>query len=69
MRSRLLVVFAVMALWLALASTALAHPATPPQSIGVANPAAMDGLHTACGNVDGIAFHVLLERVSPHGGQ
>lgn len=51
-----------------LATPVSAHPPTPEPSIGVANVNAMDGLHVAAGNVNGIASHVLYNRVSPHGG-
>jgi hypothetical protein len=51
-----------------LAAPVSAHPPTPEPSIGVANENAMDGLHEAAGNVNGIAAHVLFFRVSPHGG-
>jgi hypothetical protein len=44
---------------------AMAHPKVPEQSVCVMNAHAINGAHTAAGNVDGVAAHVLFVK-SPH---
>jgi len=46
-----------------------AHPAVPEQSLGKVNPKAVNGMHTAWGNLEGsgsVAEHVFLMRFNPH---
>jgi hypothetical protein len=66
---RFVVLVVVVLLLMALAVPAFAHPNVPAQSIGKVNPSAVNGMHTAWGNVqgsDGIAAHVFMMRLSPH---
>jgi hypothetical protein len=62
---RLLPLIAALALSLAMAVPAMAHPVVPPQSVCVINASAVTGGHTAAGNVSGVAAHVLFVK-SPH---
>jgi hypothetical protein len=62
---RLLPLIAALALSLAMAVPAMAHPAVPSQSVCVINANAVTGGHTAAGNVSGVAAHVLFVK-SPH---
>lgn len=62
---RVLSLAAALALSLAIAAPALAHPNVPPQSVCVLPAAAAHGIHTAAGNVSGVAAHVLFVK-SPH---
>lgn len=46
-----------------------AHPAVPEQSLGKVNPKAVNGMHTAWGNLfesGSVAEHVFLMRFNPH---
>jgi hypothetical protein len=65
MRRVLTALLSSVALVLALAVPAMAHPAVPPQSVCVIPAAAATGGHTAAGNVSGVAAHVLFVK-SPH---
>jgi len=71
MMKKLLIMLVVVALVMALATSAFAarpdHPPTPEPSVGVAPGQAAFGLHTACPNLDedGVAFHVFLYRLGP----
>lgn len=58
-----LVIGAVLAALMAV--PAMAHPAVPEQSVCVMNANAVNGAHTAAGNVSGVAAHVLFVK-SPH---
>ena len=62
---RLLAIAAGLALALAMAVPALDHPAVPEQSVCVLPANAAGGIHTAAGNVGGVAAHVLFVK-SPH---
>jgi hypothetical protein len=62
---RILSLVAALALSLAMAAPALAHPNVPEQSVCVLPAAAAHGIHTAAGNVGGVAAHVLFVK-SPH---
>jgi len=65
MRRGLPALLSSVALVIALAVPAMAHPAVPPQSTCVIPGSAAHGIHTAYGNVSGVAAHVLLVK-SPH---
>lgn len=62
---KLLIIFLLLTIVAVFALPVIAHPQVPEQSKNVAPAKATEGLHTACPNLEGIAFHVLLYRVGP----
>ena len=56
----------VLAVIFTIPATLYAHPNVPAQSLGKISPNAAGGIHTAVGNLDGVAYHVFQERFNPH---
>ena len=65
---KLIIIALIMALAVLfiLPASLLAHPVVPPQSVGNVNANAAMGMHTAYGNVTGIAAHVFEARLACH---
>lgn len=66
---KVIVFLLVLVMILSISVQAFAHPAVPEQSLGKVNPKAVNGMHTAWGNLAGsgsIAEHVFLMRFNPH---
>jgi hypothetical protein len=66
---KLLVLLVVVLLVIMVTTAAFAHPAVPEQSLQKVSMNAVNGMHTAWGNIqgsNGIAKHVFMFRHSPH---
>lgn len=66
---KVFIIVLVMLMVLGTSLQSFAHPAVPEQSLGKVNPKAVNGMHTAWGNLAGsgtVAEHVFLMRFNPH---